>query len=457
MMKKLALRLAFLAVATFSIQSCRTEEDLIQNPQETEKRFQAFTSRNGESVDYPRGYKLLLEKYDSLYSTAYTSKTFFKNSMLGKSGSEEYVELNIRSQELMMKNDTERWILYPVVKEKEVIGIEVGILKNNESQLEFWRMDPQDDYYKEIIGSFCVAYSEKILEQQTMSKGGNCGRPGEEPCDTGEVVITIPKPNGPKANPHLYLPGANPGSGDPGVIGGNCGAYGNCGGGGYGENQNDSNSDSCQKVKEKQNNQKYKDKFEALNKAEIFNMDKETGFYELQPPLGVNTPPGFVQVDGPPGSTGMDLPDNTDRISGLFHSHNNAEGSVKIFSPTDVRTFINTFLKNARTYGGGYGNAYSTLVTSAGSYTLRFTGTTHPGGVDYNTGKAWGKWYKDEIEKIRNEDGDFPQDKVEDVFGKFLHEVVKKPGLEVFKVTATTAEKMTYDPITKKSNSKPCP
>ncbi|KXH83036.1 hypothetical protein AU378_11410 [Chryseobacterium kwangjuense] len=358
-----------------------------------------------------------------------------------------------------MKNDTERWILYPVVKGKEVIGIEVGILKNNETQLEFWRMDPQDDYYKEIINLFRLAYSEKILTQQTMNKGGNCGRPGEEPCSTGEVVITIPKPNGPKANPHLYLPGANPGSGDPGVIGGNCGAYGNCGGGsGTGETPNDpNNNDSCGKIKEKQNNQKYKDKFEALNKAEIFNMDKETGFYELQPPLGVNAPPGFVQVDGPPGSSDMDLPDDTERISGLFHSHNNAEGSIKIFSPIDIITFINIFLKNARKYGGGYANAYSTVVTSAGSYTLKFTGTAHPGGVDFNTGEAWDKWYKQNMAEIADKDGGFPQDKVEDVFGKFLHEVVNKPGLEIFKVTVDTAEKLTYDPVTKKSQSKPCP
>ncbi|KXH83035.1 hypothetical protein [Chryseobacterium kwangjuense] len=84
MMKKLALRLALLAAAAFSLQSCRTEEDLIQSPQETEKRFQAFTSRNGEPVDYPRGYKLLLEKYDSIYSTAYTGKTFLKTVFWGK-------------------------------------------------------------------------------------------------------------------------------------------------------------------------------------------------------------------------------------------------------------------------------------------------------------------------------------------------------------------------------------
>lgn len=215
--------------------------------------------------------------------------------------------------------------------------------------------------------------------------------------------------------------------------------------------------DPCAKIKEKQNNVKYADKFNALNKSEIFNMNRERGFYEKQPPLGVNVESGFVQIDGPPNTKALDLPDDTTGISGLFHSHNNADGSIKIFSPTDVRTFINTFLKNAGTYGGGYSNAYSTVVTSAGSYTIKYTRTTHLGGVDYYTAQSWNKWYRDEMFKIRNEDGDFPQDKVEAVFTKFLQEVVNKPGLEIFKVTANTAAKMTYNPITKVADKVDCP
>ncbi|KFF07920.1 hypothetical protein IX38_07065, partial [Chryseobacterium luteum] len=141
MKKKFIFRLAFLTAATFSLHSCRTEDELNHNPQKTVNRFQIFTSRNGEPVNYPLGYKILLERYDSIYSTAYTRKALLKNNILGKSVSEEYVEFNIRSQELMMKNGNERWILYPVAKGKEVIGIEVGILKNKETELEFWRMD----------------------------------------------------------------------------------------------------------------------------------------------------------------------------------------------------------------------------------------------------------------------------------------------------------------------------
>ncbi|MFN1216608.1 hypothetical protein ACKW6Q_06425 [Chryseobacterium kwangjuense] len=432
MMKKLALRLALLAAVAFSLQSCRTEEDLLQNPQETEKRFQAFTSRNGEPINYPRGYKLLLEKYDSIYSTAYTSKTFFKNSILGKSGLEEYVELNIRSQELMMKNNTERWILYPVVKEKEVIGIEVGILKNNESRLEFWRMDPQDDYYKEIIGSFRVAYSEKILTQQTMNKGGNCGRPGEEPCDTGEVVITIPKPNGPKANPHLYLPGANPGSGDPGVIGGNCGAYGNCGGGGNGPYQDNQDDDPCKNLKKQHLNKAHKEKIDALDKPSVLSLKKETGYAESK--SGVFTPL--------PQSASTDLSDGltitvTANTKGYMHTHLNdydtgtvnddglaiIKEPIRMFSPADVNTLMTMagFVTD-----GDYSQLYGTMISSYGNYTIKFTGAAS----DIKTGFDTEQWRTDYM-NYRKENKYWSFEKL---FLNFLKYNMNVQGVELYKI-----------------------
>ncbi|MDR3023920.1 hypothetical protein, partial [Chryseobacterium sp.] len=215
--------------------------------------------------------------------------------------------------------------------------------------------------------------------------------------------------------------------------------------------------DPCKKIKEKQSNLKYAAKFDSLNKKKIFDMDKERGYYELQPPKGIGAESGFVQVDGPSGSTGLDLPDNTDRISGLFHSHNNVNGSVKIFSPTDVKTFINTFLKNAREYAGSYSDAYSTVITSEGSYTLKYTKSTHPGGINYDTSKIWKEWYEGKMDKIIDEDGNLPQNKVEEVFTQFLNEVVNIDGLEIYKVTANSAIRITYNPNTKQVNSVPCP
>ncbi len=238
---------------------------------------------------------------------------------------------------------------------------------------------------------------------------------------------------------------------------GGSGGSGGGGGGGTGYPYPNQTQDACAKIKQNQTKPKYYQKYNELNTNEVLNMDKERGFYELQPPKGVNAEGGFVQIDGAPGTTGLDLPANPERISGLFHTHNNIDGSIKIFSPTDVRTFINIFLKNAREYAGSYSNAYSTVVTSAGSYTLKFTKDTHPGGINYATSKAWGTWYEAKMYEIKQEDGTFDQNKVEQIFTQFLNEVVNIDGLEVYKVTAISSAKLTYNPTTKQVNATPCP
>lgn len=354
-----------------SLSSCRTEDELIQNSKEDDNKFQVFTSRNGEPVNYPQGYKNLLEKYDSIYTTEYTQKAILKNRTLGKSNSQEYVELNIRSQELMMKN-SERWILYPVVNGSEVLGIEVGILKNEETQLEFWRLDPKDDYYKEIIDLYRVAYTKKILAEQMMSKGGgNCGRPGEEPCDTGEVIIIVHGPNGPKANPNLILPGANPGSGDPGVIGGDCGVYGNCGGGGTGQNQNDQNEDDpCEKTKE------------VINNAKM-----QTAIGELKAQSAKGGEIGYkFKPDGTPSSKIIGGPHNVNfgdktGYTGAYHNH--TPTGIPMFSPPDIEQLLQFALAQ-----GNYGNpsnAYMGMVAPNGMhYVMTFNGNYNDALVTFS-------------------------------------------------------------------------
>ncbi|WP_419495446.1 hypothetical protein [Chryseobacterium bernardetii] len=458
MKKNLVFRVAILGTIAFSLLSCRTEDEVTSSPMQTVNRFQVFTSRNGEPVNYSRGYKVLLEKYDSIHATAYTKRTLLRSGPLGKTISEEYVELGIRSQELMMKNDNERWILYPVAKGKEIIGIEVGILKNQETELEFWRMDSQDAYYKDIIDLFRLAYNKKMLTEQAMGRGGNCGHTGEEPCDTGEVVITVPKPGGPKGDPNLYLPGANPGSGDPGVIGGGCQMYGDCGGG-TGETPSDKPEDPCAKTKNKISNQKFKAKFQELNTPEMFAMNHEKGYYEKLPPAGSNLASGFPVVDGAPCAHDMDLPDNEDGIAGLMHIHNdvNCDGnpSVKIPSPSDVRTFLNIFMKQSRIYTGSYTNAYSVVITSQGSYMLQYTNDTWPGST-WDKIDDWNNWYKKEYEKLTIEEL-ANSSIIEKIFTQFLKEKVAIEGLEVYKITENSSTKLEYNGSKQPIITTPCP
>ncbi|WP_123943774.1 hypothetical protein [Chryseobacterium sp. G0186] len=248
MTKNLIIRIALAGVFAFSLHSCRTEDELISSTQKSPPLFETFTSKNGESVNYPRGYRSLLERYDSIHGGIHTRKAVIKNRKAGKAVSTEYIELSIRSQELMVKDNSERWILYPMVKDRSVTGIAVGILKNEETSLEFWGLDTEDAYYREIINLFRLAYTQKLTDEGTANKGGGCGWNEGSPCNTGEVIINVPKPGGPKGNPNLYLPGQGGGP-DPGVIGGGCGMYGDCGGGG-GSSSPNPNQDIINELKD---------------------------------------------------------------------------------------------------------------------------------------------------------------------------------------------------------------
>ncbi|WP_144429024.1 hypothetical protein [Chryseobacterium sp. StRB126] len=455
MRKKIILRLILFSVLAFSIYSCMHDD--LSNPQPEQQApassFNVFRKDStGKDPDYARGFAVLYGKYQNLHPA-------FKQSVARNIKDGKPAVFFRLASEVLMLDDGSKAVIYPVVTDDHITGLAAGVLNQEENYVSYRMVSETTENYENIISAFRIRFA-LFPKDNTMKPGGNgsgcndvsgCGETQIEP------IVIRPKPRS------IQWGGSgdnDPWGNDPdNPPGGECGGFGDCGG--SGGNNNPSNPETpqnpCEKIKEKQNSSKYAERFNALNKADIFNMDRERGFYEKQPPLGVNTEAGFVQVDGPPGSTGLDLPDDTTGISGLFHSHNNVDGSIKIFSPTDVKTFINTFLKNAGTYGGGYANAYSTVVTSEGSYTIKYTGTAHPGGVDYYTAKSWGEWYEREMGAIQDSNGDISQDKVETVFTRFLQEVVNKPGLEVYKVTANTASKMTYNPTTKKADKVDCP
>ncbi|AZB23755.1 hypothetical protein EG339_03505 [Chryseobacterium bernardetii] len=61
MKKNLVFRVAILGTIAFSLLSCRTEDEVASSPMQTVNRFQVFTSRNGEPVNYSRGTKSFLK------------------------------------------------------------------------------------------------------------------------------------------------------------------------------------------------------------------------------------------------------------------------------------------------------------------------------------------------------------------------------------------------------------
>ena len=216
----------------------------------------------------------------------------------------------------------------------------------------------------------------------------------------------------------------------------------------------------CEKINAKQSDTRYTEKFDALNQSSIFAMNRERGFFERQPPASNNLPSTYLQIDGQVGTSGLSLPTDITGIVGLLHSHNDevSDGSspIKIFSPTDVRTFINHFMPQANSRFGSYTKAYSTVVTSLGSYTLQFTGNMHPGGINYSTWQSWSTWYKEKYEQLIKDDN-LTQANVEKVFTQFLKEKVNIAGIEVYRVTNDSAVKLEYDGKNNPVKATTCP
>ncbi|WP_295202834.1 hypothetical protein, partial [uncultured Chryseobacterium sp.] len=240
--------------------------------------------------------------------------------------------------------------------------------------------------------------------------------------------------------------------------GGDGGGYDYPGGGGN-QNPDPEQEDPCEKTKNKISDPKFKAKYQELNKPEMFAMDHEKGFYERLPPAGSNLPSGFPLVDGAPCTHGLDFPDNEDGVAGLMHIHNdydcNGQPSIKIFSPKDVRTFLNIIMKQARIYTGSYTNGYSTVITSQGSYMLQYTNDTWPGST-WDKIDDWTDWYTTAYNNLIFKD-QFTQANVEKVFTQFLEEKVGIDGLEVYKITENSSSKLEYNGANQPVISTPCP
>lgn len=188
--KNLILRCTLLFALTLSLQSCRTGEDYLSAKEEQyySNKFQVFTSFNDEPVNYAKGFKTLLENYDGINKTHYTRVSAIKSGNPGKSD-EEYVEFRLHSQSMRLEDD-ERWIIYPMVKNGQLSGLMAGILRNEETEVEFRKLDSGNEYYDEILKIFSMAYLKHNLKNGLNNKGGGCGFDSDDACDIGNIDIT---------------------------------------------------------------------------------------------------------------------------------------------------------------------------------------------------------------------------------------------------------------------------
>ncbi|WP_261510374.1 hypothetical protein [Chryseobacterium paludis] len=348
--------------------SCSSEGDLLNNKEEKySKKFQVFTSKNGEAVNYSAGFKKLLENYDGINNTGLSKEGFFSQKRVNKLN-DEYVEFNVHSQDIILENG-DHWIIYPIIKNNSVSGLTIAVLKDKETFVEYLPMDSNSNYYLKIIDLFKLQYEKSTRKARASNKGGNdCGFDLNNPCDIDEVIINIPNPgNGSNSGGGA----GGPGGGGPG---GGCSKFQNCidpnsGGGGGGEG---SYENPCDKAKERLVNPKIQAKINELKNQSTQGGEKGVMF----------------KADGTPsptisgGAHSVNFGDKTGYQGGY---HNHTPTGIPMLSPPDIDQLLQFALAQGNGNPTNASNAYLGMVAPNGMhYVILFNGTYNDALVTFS-------------------------------------------------------------------------
>ncbi|MDD5150271.1 MAG: hypothetical protein PHC28_07275 [Flavobacterium sp.] len=183
--------------------------------------------------------------------------------------------------------------------------------------------------------------------------------------------------------------------------------------------------DPCDKLKTQNSNSAFKAKIDLLKKNT--GLLKETGVVQKADGTFLD----YVSSSNPNTMT----PPAGSNFKGGIHVHINpypsgkfrADGSpimsvpIPMFSPTDINVFLET-LVNTKTNNIPIADVYCTMVSSSGTYTLKFTGNI----ADVNTNFNWGTELDKKFIAAKNEYG------IEKGFLLFLKDNIGINGITLY-------------------------
>ncbi|MGU3375522.1 hypothetical protein [Chryseobacterium sp. M5A1_1a] len=417
MKKNLIFGLILLSTASFTLNSCRTDE-MISSTEQTQKEKIAFferfekeksLSKNRESNNYalPFGNSMLA------YFENYPDK---KTELESKYGT---VDLSVSSQDIGGDDgDNRKLLFFPMLKDGKVTAVIAGVINAERDYLYFdvHQNTHSDVYY--LINKFQEYYDTKIVSRNSNN-----------PIDVGEVIIRVIKP----VKLTMYDGwGGNGGLGNGGHdMGGGPGDYG--GGGGTGTPNQPATTNPCEKTNNKLQDpnikQVIKDVKDQAEKAANNINEGETGKIEKND--GTILP---ADVSADHHVTFNDITNSR----GAYHSHTMT--GAKIHSPPDIVLLLDlaTVQPSVSAYGDAYlGMIGATKCSCQGGfkyyhYIIRFNGTESDLKKNYTEGdmKEFIKGYREKESKLAENLS----------YVDFLGDELNKTGLE--KLFFDTLEKM---------------
>ncbi|OPB87028.1 hypothetical protein [Elizabethkingia ursingii] len=470
-MTKNLLKASLWGILTFSIfYSCRSDSTTTEQTIASKEKIAAFERFEKENnIIKPIASNDLGTNSTKYVSYSYPFALIIYNFLQTHPDYTKQIEKEVGTIRLDAVSQTfgktEKSVIFPVTNnEGKVVAVWAGVINENRDYVTFYSLNRNTQEINTIKTAFQNYYDQKesrlannaVASIKGLNPIAGAQVPPKDPPvrekDIPEVVINVPAVPERDIDPWWYKGpgGINYGTNPGGGMSGGSDVHG---GGGNGT-PSDQQKDACTRIKKILENPKFKEKFQKLTQKEVFDKDHEIGAFERFPPKeNTGIAPSFADVENYINTTDMDLPADKSGIVGLLHSHNNEDKNgnkpIKIFSPTDVRTFLNILMTQSNNYTGSYQNAYSVVTTSEGSYMLKYTKDTWPtpadgGKYDLDRRDKWNEWYKKEYTNLL-ENGELTQENVEKIFTQFLSEVVKADGLEVYKVTETASSKLEYN------------
>ncbi|OBS12696.1 hypothetical protein ATE49_04230 [Elizabethkingia miricola] len=230
-MKKKILFIPLLGILAMSLSSCRSEDAIVQQTQnkEASKNFAVFTpKKTGETIDYAKGFAYLMQRYDRLRKTNLSginnkhiignlSASTEKNASIFQDA-ESYVEFNIPS-EIIIKENGDKWVVFPKVKGGKVIGLVAAILTQNGTYVKYNVYGEQNEWYKQNASLF----QDALDKYKQQIKHLNLSASINPVADYNIPGVTVPgKPKLPeKPDQPGWRPDIEPG-------GGGCNAHEDC-------------------------------------------------------------------------------------------------------------------------------------------------------------------------------------------------------------------------------------
>ncbi|WP_407508823.1 hypothetical protein [Elizabethkingia anophelis] len=299
------------------------------------------------------------------------------------------IRLDVASQTF---GDDKKAIIFPVTDESgKVTGAWYGIINEERSYVNFSYMNDNSaeladikkafqNYYDKKTGSLssrAVASISKHINPVALKNGNE-----QKPIDIEEVVITKKNPTTPP--PDQWVPkypdepsgGGGAGSSGPGT--------GMSGGSSTHGTTPDPGKDPCSSMKDQREDETFKNNITdlkgktGLKKETGYTQNGTTGKYDYQD-----------NASATETSNSLRLPDAEKyNVKSYSHTHvddytyTDSDGNeiirtgIKMFSPADV-SYLMDMLRNAKTRGISFSDVSGTMVTSLGTYTIRFTGNEY--------------------------------------------------------------------------------